>query len=68
VLQALGNSIREKRSRLKSRFTTYSNQRDVNCLRDCTVESLNKIHQSVNDPNKKTVADTRGKPTLNKRV
>jgi hypothetical protein len=57
VLAQLGNSLREKRNRLKKRFKIYSNRKAVPRPRGCTVESWEQIHRDLKDPQKKAKSD-----------
>ena len=77
VLRALGKSIREKRARLKARFLTYDNVKDVTCPRACGPESFWQIFHDTKDPAKMAKADpltskaqerkSTGKPTFSHR-
>jgi hypothetical protein len=57
VLAQLGNSLREKRNRLKKRFKFYSHPKAVPRPRGCTVESWEQIFRDLQDPKKKTKSD-----------
>ncbi|KAG0504721.1 hypothetical protein M758_N023000 [Ceratodon purpureus] len=50
VLRLLGKSIREKRARLKARFKTYDNPKDVPCPTGCSLESFWQIFRDSKDP------------------
>jgi hypothetical protein len=53
VMTQVGNSLREKKNRLKKRFKKFSNPKAVPCPRGCTVESWEQIFRDLKDPKKK---------------
>lgn len=52
VLAQLGNSLRERRNRLKKRFKIYSNPKAVPRPKGCTLESWEQIYRDLRDPKK----------------
>jgi hypothetical protein len=57
VLKQVGNSLRERRNRLKKRFKIYSNPKAISRPKGCTLQSWQEIYRGLRDPIKRAKSD-----------